>query len=197
MLTDATVHAMLDAEFPTGTGTDRAYLSAHSAYSATGASLLGSKVAGAWAAAASRAKAITAAIDIPVAAGETVKWIGYWGGTAGDTFLGMSPNGGSDKSFQVDVTNNRIYCEAHGLIDDNKIVFHGAAAPAGLTAGTTYFVVGTTAGDPDYIEVAATLAGAAIDITGQAAAGCVLSKIVEETYAGDGTHRVSTLTITL
>lgn len=198
MLTDATVNAMLDALFPTGTGTDRCYLSTHSAYSASGANLLGAKTAGAWAAASSRAKAITAAIDIAVAGGNTVKWIGAWGGTAGDTFRGMFPNASTgDKSFQVDLTNNRIYCEGHGWSADQKIVFHGDTAPTGLTAGTTYYVKSVTPGDPDYFDVAATAGGAAIDLTGQAGAGCWVSDIVEEAYGSDGTHRVSTLTITL
>jgi hypothetical protein len=67
-LTDAAKGVALDALFPTGTGTDRCYLSAHSAYSATGASLHGAKTAGAWAAASSGSKATTAAIDIAITA---------------------------------------------------------------------------------------------------------------------------------
>lgn len=198
MLTDATIHAMLDAVFPTGTGTDRCYLSAHTDYSATGANMHGSKVAGAWAAAASRQKATTAAIDISITGGNTIKWIGAWGGTAGDTFRGMAPNGSTgDKTFQVDLTNNRIYCEGHGWSADQKIVFHGGTAPTGLTAGTTYFVKTVTAADPDYFDVAATAGGAAIDITGQAGAGCVVSNIVEESYGSNGTHRVNSYTIDL
>lgn len=198
MLTDASVNAMLDALFPTGTGTDRCYLSAHTDYSATGSNLHGSKSAGAWAAASSRQKAITAAIDISITATATIKWIGYWGGTAGDTFRGMSPNASTgDKTFQVDLANNRIYCEGHGWSADQKITFHGGTPPTGLTAGVTYFVKTVTASDPDYFDVAATVGGAAIDITGQAAAGCVVSNITEETYSSNGTHRVSTLTIDL
>lgn len=198
MLVDSAVNAALDALFPTGTGTDRCYLSAHTDYHATGSNLHGSKTAGAWAAASSRQKAITAAIDISITATVTIKWIGMWGGTAGDTFRGMIPNGSTgDKTFQVDLTNNRIYCEGHGWSNDQKITFHGGTPPTGLTVGTTYFVVGVTAGDPDYFQVAATAGGSAIDITGQAAAGCVVSNITEETYSSNGTHRVSTLTIDL
>lgn len=197
MLTDATINAMLDALFPTGVGTDRCYLSAHTDYSATGANLHGAKTAGAWAAAATRQKAITAAIDISITAGATIKWIGAWGGSAGDTFRGMWPNGGTDYSFQLDLTNNRIYAEGSGLANDNKVAFHGDTAPTGVTAGTTYWVVGVTAGDPDYFQVSLTQGGAAIDITAQAGAACVVSKIVEEVYGSNGTHRVSTLTINI
>lgn len=198
MLIDATYNAMLDAAFPTGTGTDRCYLSAHTDYHATGGNLHGSKTAGAWAAASVGQKAITAAIDISITAVATIKWIGAWGGTAGDTFRGMVPNGSTgDKTFQVDLTNNRVYCEGHGWANDQKITFHADTPPTGLTAGVTYFVTGVTAGDPDYFQVAATAGGAAIDITGQAAAGCVVSNIVEETYSSNGTHRVNSYTIDL
>lgn len=197
-LTDAAKGVALDALFPTGTGTDRCYLSAHTDYSASGASLHGTKTAGAWAAASSGSKATTAAIDITITAPATIKWLGAWGGTAGDTFRGMQPNGSTGaKSFQVDLTNNRVYCEGHGWAADQKITFYGAAAPTGLTAGTTYFVVGVTAGDPDYFQVAATAGGAAIDITGQAAEGCMVSNIVEEAYSSNGTHRVSSYSVAL
>lgn len=198
MLTDAAVNAMLDALMPTGTGTDRCYLSAHTDYSATGTNLHGSKTAGAWAAASSRSKGITAAIDISITGGNTIKWIGAWGGSAGDTFRGMVPNASTgDKTFQVDLTNNKIVCEGHGWSANQKIVFHNDTAPTGLTAGTTYFVKTVTAGDPDTFDVSATAGGAAIDITGQAGAGCVVSDIVEEAYGSNGTHRVSSITFTL
>ena len=198
LLVDTAKNVALDALFPTGTGTDRCYLSAHTDYSATGTNLHGSVTAGAWAAASSGSKAITAAIDLTITGAVTIKWIGAWGGTAGNTFRGMIPNGSTgDKTFQVDLANNTIFCEGHGWSADQKIVFHGGTAPTGLTAGTTYFLKVATAGDPDYFNVAATAGGAAIDITGQAAAGCVVSNITEEAYAAGGTHRVSTLTIAL
>lgn len=188
MLTDATVHGMLDNQFPAGAG--NVLLSLHSAFSTTGAGLIGSKTSANFAAAASRAKNLAADCDIAIAGGNTVKWIGAWDST-GATFRGMQPNGGNGfKSFQVDLTNNRIYCEGHGWANDQKIIFDGTP-PTGLTEGTTYFVVGVTAGDPDYFQVAATQGGAAIDITGQQAAGCNVSNIVEETYSGAGSHKVT------
>ena len=194
MLTDATKNAMLDAKYVAGVG--NVNLSTHSAYSVTGASLIGAKTSANFAAAAAGVKELAANCDIAVAAAATVKWIGAWD-AAGTTFLGMQPNGGNDKSFQVDVLNNRVYCEGHGYVDTDTITFHAGAAPTGLTAGTTYFVVGVTAGDPDYFQVAATSGGAAIDITGQHGAGCVVSKIIEETYGSAGTHSVSGHSVTL
>ncbi len=193
MLTDTVKNGMLDNQFPSGAG--NVHLSAHSAYSATGANLIGSKTSANFAAAASGVKDLSADCAISIGAGNTVKWVGAW--TSDDvTFKGMQPNGGSDKSFQVDLTNNRIYCEGHGYVNTDTITFHGDTPPTGLTAGTTYYVVGVTAGDPDYFQVAATEGGAAIDITGQHAEGCVVSAIIEETYSGAGTHTVTGHSIT-
>lgn len=193
MLTDACIEAMLDNQIVAGASNMQ--LSVHTDYSATGANLHGSKTNANFSAATGRTKSLSAAVDIAVTA-STIKWIGIWS-SGGTTFKGMFPNGGSDFSFQLDLTNNRVYVEGSGFVNTDKIVFHGAAAPTGLTIGTTYFVVGTTAGDPDYFQVAATSGGAAIDITGQAAAGCVVSKITEDVYAGAGTHRVATLTVSI
>jgi hypothetical protein len=186
---------MLDAEL---SANDK--LSLHTAYSTTGANeVTGGSYARqtvTWAAAASRSKASSGNVDLQVPAGTTVAWIGVWNST-GTTFRGMFPNGGQDRSFQVDLTNNRIYCEGHGMVADNRVVFTGATVPAGLTAGTHYYVVGVTAGDPDYFQVSATQGGAAIDITAQASADCTVSKIVLETYAADGTHRVTSLSVAM
>lgn len=195
MITDARANAILDTEYPAGTK-----MSLHTAYSATGANEVAggsyAKQTPTFSAAATRSKATSGNIDFSVPAGTTVAWIGLWD-TAATTFKGMWPNGGTDFSFQVDLTNNRIYCEGHGLANDDRVAFTGATVPAGLTAGTAYWVVGVTAGDPDYFQVSATQGGAAIDITAQASADARLSKIVLETYAGAGTHRVSAFSVGL
>jgi hypothetical protein len=190
--TDATVHGMLDNALPSGS--NNVQLSLHSSYSATGANLVGNKTASTFGAASSRQKALSSAVDITVPSADTVRWIGAWS-SDGSTFKGMIPNGGTAKTFQVDVTNNRVYCEAHGLSNDQKVAFFGATAPGNLTAGTEYFVVGVTAGDPDYIQVSSSQGGAAIDITGQHADGCMVSRLVPEVYSGAGTHRVNTFVV--
>lgn len=193
MLTDTTVNAMLDA-------ITLDLCSLHTAYSATGTNEVtgGSpayaKKAITMAAAASRSRANSTSpvFDVPAAA--TVRFIGLWT-NAGTVFRGMFANGGSEKGFQVDLTNNRVLCESHGLVNDDKVVFYGGTVPTGLTEGTVYFVVGNTAADPDYFQVALTSGGAAIDITAQPAAQCKFSKIVEETFAAQGTFTVTALTV--
>lgn len=195
MLTDARLNAGLDAAIP-----NSVKLSVHNAYSATGANIIAgtAKTAGTMSAASSRSKALSAAVDIvSVPAAGVVRWVGIWDGTVDTTFIGMVPNGGSDKSFQVDLTNNRIYCEGHGLVNDDKVVFHNGNPGTALAAGTEYFVVGVTAGDPDYFQVSATQGGAAIDLTDQPHITARLSKLVPETYASGGTHRVSTLVVSI
>ena len=193
MQVDARVNAMLDGEFATN---DK--MSLHTAFSLTGSNeVTGGSYARqtiTWASAASRSKASSGNIEFPVAAAVTVAFIGVWD-SAGTTFRGMWPNAGTERSYQVDLTNNRIYCEGHGMVDNDRVVFTGATVPTGLTAGTVYYVVGTTAGDPDYFQASATLGGAAIDITAQASADSRVSNIVLETYGSAGTHRVTSFSV--
>lgn len=196
MLTDTRVNAILDTEFALN---DK--MSLHTAYSATGTNeVTGGSYAKqtiTWSSAASRSKASSGNIDFSVPAATTVAWIGVWD-SAGTTFRGMWPNGGTDYSFQVDLTNNRIYCEGHGMANDDRVTFTAATLPTNLTAGTHYYVVGVTAGDPDYFQVSSASGGAAIDITtSQPSADARVSKIVLEAYAGAGTHRISAFSVSM
>lgn len=192
MLTDTTVNAMLDAIVMDLASLHTAY-SASGANEVTGGSPAYAKKAITMAAAAARARSASTApvFDVPVT---TVRFIGLWT-NAGTVFRGMFANGGTEKGFQVDLTNNKILCEVHGLVDNDKVVFYGGTVPTGLTEGTVYFVVGNTAADPDTFQASLTLGGAAIDLTGQPAAQCKFSKIVEEAFAAQGTFTVSSLSV--
>ncbi len=193
MLSDATVNSMLDSQ-------TLDLCSLHTAYSASGANEVTggtpayAKKAITMAAAASRARAASTqpVFDVPV--GTTVRFIGLWT-NAGTVFKGMVANGGSEKGFQVDVTNNHVLCETHGWVNGDKVVFYGGTPPTGLTEGTVYFVVGVVSGDPDTFDVALTAGGAAIDITGQPAAQCKFSKIIEEAFGAQGTFTVTSLSV--
>lgn len=193
-LTDATVNAMLDTALPSGAG--NVYLSLHNAYSATGANLIGNKTSSNFSAASSRSKALSAAVDIAVPSADTVRWIGTWDSTQ-STFKGMMPNGGTAMTFQVDITpENKILCEGHGLANDQKVAFFGPGTWSwGPSAGTEYWVVGVTAGDPDSFQISTSQGGGAVSITGQPPAGCLFSKMVPEVYNGPGTHRVNTFVV--
>lgn len=191
-LTDAQLNAGLDLIIPAGSNNAR--LSLHSAFSATGGNQIGSTTAATFSAASGGVKSLSAAVNIAVPSAATVRWIGVWD-SAGTTFKGMVPNGGSPRTFQVDLTNDRILCEGHGYSNGDTITFYAGTPPGGLTEGTVYYVVGVSAGDPDSFQVAATQGGSAINLTGQHAIDCLLSRLVEETYSGAGTHTVNTLTI--
>ena len=195
MLIESTANAMLDA-------ITYDLCSLHTAYSITGANeVTGGTPAYArkaivFGAAAVRVKAATSKPLFDIPASTTVRWIGVWT-NAGTIFRGMFANGGTERGFQVDVLNNNIVCEAHGLIDTDAVVFYGGPPPTGLTEGVVYFVVSNTAGDPDTFKVALTVGGAAIDITGQHSSTCKLAKMVQETFAAQGTHEVAALSIGL
>lgn len=191
MLTDSTVNSFLDS-----VTFDLASL--HTAYSSTGAN----EVTGGTPAYARKAITVAAAVsraraastqpifDVPV--GTTVRFAGLWT-NAGTIFRGMYANGGNEKGFQVDTTNERILNEGHGFANDEKVVFYGGTPPTGITEGTVYFVVGVTVADPDYFQVSITQGGAAVNIIGQPTAQCKFSKIVEETFSAQGTFTVPSL----
>jgi hypothetical protein len=130
--------------------------------------------------------------DVP--AGTTVRFVGWWTLVSGGVFLGMVANGGNEFEFYSDLTGEKILRVAHGLSNGNMIVFTNGTPPGGLVEGTIYFVVGATTDD---FQVAATAGGAAINLTAQAADGCVCSKLVEEAFGAQGTHTVTSQTLAL
>jgi hypothetical protein len=187
MYTDTAVNNMLTAEGTT-------HLSLHTDYSATGANEVtgGSpayaRKAATWGTAASRAKALSAELTFDVPA-STIKWIGRWTALTGGTFLGMGPLQGSEKQFTVDPATDVFRAAGHTYLDGDQVVFYAGTVPAPLVEGTAYFVRDKTT---DTFKVAATAGGAAIDITAQASAACVLSRIVPATYTAQGTLKVPT-----
>lgn len=66
------------------------------------------------------------------------------------------------KTGTAQATGDTITSATHGYADGSKVVFQSGYAPAGLTAGTTYFVRDSAT---NTFKVAATLGGSAIDIT--------------------------------
>jgi len=193
MIVDARANAMLDTEIPAGTK-----MSLHSAYSLTGANEItgGSyaKQTPTWGAAATRAKTNTANVvfsGLPAAA--SVAFVGLWD-SAGTVFKGMAANGGVEFAYQVGQATDTIIIEANGFVNGDNVVFTGAA-PAGLTEGTIYFVVGVVLADPDTFQVAATSGGAAINITGQPGINSQVSKVIIDTYtSAGGTHTITSFT---
>ena len=182
--TDSVIEAGLDARTAA-----TEYLSAHTAYSATGANeVTGGSYARqlmSWDAAASRIADNTDAESIPIPSGTTVRWLGRFSAVTAGTFYGMTPNGSTVAHVCVGLDTGTIYAPAHGFVEGDTVTFLeiDGAVPTGLTAGTVYYV--RAAPGTDTFEVSATDGGAAVTITASKAA--IVFDIVEETFAADGT----------
>lgn len=203
---DLAVRIMLDA-LDESIAAGAKFGSLHTAYSSTGANEVtgGSpayaRKAATWAAAAVRSKATSASMVFDVPAGTTVRWIGFEDAVTAGNFLGMVPNGGGiPEDFAVNaagVTSNTIDAPAHGFSAGNSVVVWsvpGASLPAPLVEGTVYWVIagGLTT---DALQLSATSGGAAIDLT--ATGSGFMQRLVEEVFGAQGTHTVTTATMTL
>ncbi len=122
--------------------------------------------------------------DVPAT---TVRWIGFW---AASTFLYYTPNGGgTPKEFIADPAVDLVRCVAHGYANDDLIVFYGGVVPGGLVEGTPYYVISSAT---DSFQVAATVGGAAIDLTSAGGTDVQVCSIVADVYASQGTHQLAT-----
>jgi hypothetical protein len=176
------------------------HLSAHTAYSSTGANELTggtpayARKAVTYAAAASEARTAsnTPTFDVPAAA--TVRWIGMWDALTAGNFQGMIANGGTEQEFSVDLTAETVKVPAHGFTANQKIAFYGDTVPGGLTEGTVYFAVTITT---DTFQVSAISGGGAINLTSEPGRKCVVAAIVEETFGAQGTLAINPHSIRL
>lgn len=193
---------MLDALDETATNGAK-FGSVHSAYSttgtneATGGSPAYARKGATWGAAAAGAKATTASMVFDVPAGFVVRWIGFWDALTAGNFLGMMPNGGGiPQDFVVpDIANDTLECAAHGFSNGNTVVVWavpGDPLPTGLAEGTVYYVISATTDD---LQLSATSGGSAINITAIGAG--FLQRLIEESFGAQGTHTVSTATMSL
>jgi hypothetical protein len=186
-----------------GAGVGATHGSLHTAYSATGLNELTggtpayARKAATWAAASARSKATSASMAFDVAAGTTVRWVGFFDAVTTGNFLGMSPNGGGiPEAFGVpDIANDILEAPGHGFANAQTVVVWtvpGVALPTPLVEGTVYYVISATTDD---LQLSLTSGGAAINIT--AAGSGMLQRIVEEAFGAQGTLTVSTATMTL
>ncbi len=133
------------------------------------------------------------AILFDVPAGNVVAW-GIWdAATIGNVLQTgwFSTVSGLGICRSADVTANDVQSVAHGLAADDRIVFEvveGLTIPAGLTAGTVYFVIaiGLTT---DAFRVATTSGGAAIDIT--AVGSAIWRKVVVTNFGAQGQFQIN------
>lgn len=199
---DQAVRVMLDA-LDEGQAEGCTHGSLHTAYSSSGANEVSggspayARKAATWAAASGRSKATSASMVFDVPAGTTVRWVGFWDAVTAGDFKGMAPNGGgTPEAFTVpDISNDVLEAPGHGFSDAQTVVVWavpGVALPTGFAEGTVYHVRDATADD---LKLAATAGGAAINIT--AVGSGMLQRIVEEAFGAQGTHTVSSATMSL
>lgn len=173
-------HASLHSSFPGGAGSNELSGGGYA------------RKATSYDAAAGGETDLSAAALFDVGAGVTVGWVGAWGASTGGTFYGYAPNGSTGvEEFTADASSDAITAPGHGFSDDETIVFYGGTPPAGLTEGTVYFVRDAATNS---FKVAATQGGGAINLTSAGSNLCVVSRIVEEVFAGAGQVNVTEFT---
>lgn len=149
-----------------------------------------------WNAAAAGSKALAVAAVFDVAAGATVRWIGFWDAVTVGTFLCAVPNGGGAlKPFVVDdIATDLLDAPAHGFTNGQTVVVWAGAGtlPTGLVEGTVYYVRDALTNS---LALAATSGGAAIDLT--AIGSGHLQRLIEETFGAQGTLSVNSVTLSL
>lgn len=171
--------------------------SLHTAFSSSGANEVAggayARQASTWNSAASGAVDNSNAPSFSVPSGNTIRFVGFWDtAPSPDVFQGMLPNQQAGDvgpmRFIIDVTNDAVQGIAHGLVNDDTVVFIGGTPPAPLVEGTVYHVVGAVT---DEFDVAATQGGAAINLTTQGDQDVRFWQIREETFASDGTFNLT------
>ena len=201
-LTDAGENAVLDEIYNAGAGTFPAadpYISLHTADPAdtganevTGGTYTRQQVA--FGAAASGALENTGAINFTLMPACTVVAWGVNSAVTAGTFYQVgwfSTVSGLAIVRTADATANDVQSQTHGLANDDRVVFEvieGLTVPAGLTAGTLYFVISTGL-TTDAFRVATTSGGAAVDITGNGSA--IWRKVTPKTVNAGDTFQIA------
>jgi hypothetical protein len=203
-LTDNAENQVLDEIYNAAAGTFPAadpFIALHSADpgdAGTSAELTGGGYARqqvAFGAAAAGTLSNTGAITWSVPAGNVVAWSVWDNVSAGACYqTGWFNTATPAVSLAIcraaDVTANDIQSTAHGLTTDDRVVFEvieQLTIPAGLTAGTIYFVIATGL-TTDAYRVALTSGGAAIDIT--AVGSAIARRVLVTNFGGAGSFQV-------
>jgi hypothetical protein len=200
-LTDAGELAVLDEIYNAGAGTfptANAWISLHSADPAdTGANELTGGGYGRqqvdFTAAASGTLSNVGAITWSVPAGDVVAWGAWDASTAGVCYQTgfFSIVAGLAIVRTADATANDVQSQTHGLAANDRVEFEvieQLTVPAGLTAGTLYFVIATGL-TTDAFRVSTTQGGAAVDITGNGSA--IWRKVVVTNFSSAGSFQVA------
>lgn len=125
--------------------------------------------------------------DVPAAG--IVQWIIFATAVTAGNSNGTAPNGAQPKKYGGSaVVANGIAAPLHGYALNQQIVFYSGTPMTGLTNGVIYFVTNPLT---DTFTVAATASGSTIIISGQPSSDSLLSRIVVETFAAQGTFTLN------
>jgi hypothetical protein len=181
-ITHVGVHTLTDP----GTGTNA------NSGEATGGSPAYARQAVTWAAAASKQKSNSGSLTFDVPAG-TYAFFTLFNASTGNSsnYRGFIPFGGSSAIkgwFSVDttLTNDKFFSVAHGMSDADRVMLFdtfGEALPTGVSEGTIYYVVSSTA---DTFKVSTTSGGAAVDITATGGGEGFWQRVVPEVFGAQG-----------
>ncbi len=144
-------------------------------------------------AAASGTLSNVGAITWSVPAGDVVGWGAWDAVSAGNCFQTgfFSTVVGLALVRTADATADDVQSQTHGLAANDRVEFEvveGLTVPAGLTAGTLYFVIATGL-TTDAFRVSTTQGGAAVNITGNGSA--IWRKVVVTNFSSAGTFQVA------
>ena len=178
------------------------FMSAHSAYSATGANELSggsyARVAVTWSAASAGVKSLSGTpYTINCPASSTVAFIGFWDASSSGNFQGMSPNaaGASPFAFAAPSSTSILLAPGSAYANNQTVVVFatgGATLPSGLTAGTVYFARSPSS---DSFQLATTSGGTPITLSGDGSG--YVQAINVETFSGAGSLSVTSGSMTL
>ena len=121
---------------------------------------------------------------------QTVRWVGYW--QSGNWLYAAPAGGASPKNFVVLPSDDTVYSPAHGWADGQKVVIFNGTAPEGTDEGQILYVRDYTS---NTFRLAATLGGAAIDMTTAPSWGAVIAEITEYVYPVPGTFTLANSTM--
>lgn len=179
------------------------YLSAHTAYSAsggnelTGGSPAYARLLASWSSASANSKALAGTpYNFNVPGATTVAFIGFWDSLTGGNFQDMIPAGNATGyTFAAPSSTSILLAPGSGYAANQQVcVFNtgGSAIPSGLVAGTIYFVKSPSS---DSFQLAATSGGSAITLTGDGSG--YVQAITPEVFAGAGTFTVTAGSVSL
>lgn len=178
------------------------YMSAHSAYSASGANELAggsyARVAVTWSAAGSEVLALSGTpYTINTPASSSVSFLGFWDALTGGNFQGMTPNaaGASAYTFAAPSSTDILLAPGSAYTANQPVcVFPtgGSTLPTGLTAGVIYYI---SAPSTDTFKLSATSGGSAINLTADGSG--YVQQCTTETYGSAGALSVSSGTWSL